>query len=62
MFPPGRGANVTVGRISDMIQKNYVPQQGVKPWPLAIRVGIIPLDHEALAVTLQFIVNENRVF
>ena len=44
-IPPGRGANVTVGRISDMIQKNSVPQQGVKPWPLAIRVSIIPLDH-----------------
>ena len=36
--------NVTVHQISDTIQKNYVPQRGIKPRPLANWVSMTPLE------------------
>ena len=33
--------NLRVGRTSDTIRKNSVPQQGIEPWALTIRASVI---------------------
>ena len=53
---------VTVGRISDTIRKNSVPQWGIEPWSLAICASIITIRPPRALIAVTFTTFKEKPF